>query len=343
VNSLERVIAALNRKELPDRVPYMEWGIDHTIIEALQPGKSYCDFVEDSIIDGVTANAQLEEKREYIDADTYVDEWRIKRRRSPEDIWYPIEAPLKDAGIEDLNYFITPDPTASHRFTALRKLVERFKGKKAIIFFVNDAYSIPSRLRGVEQWLMDFVENPDIIRKLVDICVEYNCKLAECALKEGADIIASGDDYAFNTGPFINPVYFEEFIAPGLARLVETVHTNGGYFIKHTDGNIYKIIESIINTGIDGLNPIEPGNAGMDLGLVKKKYGSRVCLMGNVECSTLLAFGSREEVVAEVKKCIDIAAPGGGYIISSSNSIHSSVKPENFTAMMEAIELYGKY
>ena len=127
-----------------------------------------------------------------------------------------------------------------------------------IIYFINDAYSIPSRLRGVDRFLMDFIENPDLVRKLVKISVDYNCQLAECALSKGADIIASGDDYAFNTGCFINPQFFREFIADELAKVVKTVHENGGYFIKHTDGNINKIFEIILKTGVDAINPIEP-------------------------------------------------------------------------------------
>lgn len=256
MNSLERVITALKKNKLPDRVPYLEWGIDEKVINKISPGSSYEDFVENSVIDGVVKNAILEEKRIYIDNDNFIDEWGVKRRRSPEDIWYPVDAPLKQ--IESLSEFVPPDPTEPHRFGTLEKNVARFKGKKAIIYFINDAYSIPSRLRGVDRFLMDFIENPDLVRKLVKISVDYNCQLAECALSKGADIIASGDDYAFNTGCFINPQFFREFIADELAKVVKTVHENGGYFIKHTDGNINKIFEIILKTGVDAINPIEP-------------------------------------------------------------------------------------
>jgi uroporphyrinogen decarboxylase len=98
----------------------------------------------------------------------------------------------------------------------------------------------------------------------------------------------------------------------------------------------------IVDAGVDGVNPIEPA-AGMDIGEVKQKYGHRVCLIGNIDCSCLLPEGSVEEVEAAVKECIRKAAPGGGYIISSSNSIHSSVKPENYLAMIQATRKYGRY
>jgi uroporphyrinogen decarboxylase len=97
-----------------------------------------------------------------------------------------------------------------------------------------------------------------------------------------------------------------------------------------------------VDTGIDALNPMEP-IAGMDIGLVKQKYGSRVCLIGNVDCAYILSQASTAEVEEAVKECIRKAAPGGGHIMSSSNAIHSAVKAENYRTMIEATKKYGKY
>ena len=102
------------------------------------------------------------------------------------------------------------------------------------------------------------------------------------------------------------------------------------------------IIDMIIDTGIHALHPIDP-NARMDLGEVKKKYGHRVCLVGNVDCAYTLTWGTLEEVRDDVKRCVKQAARGGGYICMSSNSIHSAVKPENYVEMVKAIRNYGKY
>ena len=77
--------------------------------------------------------------------------------------------------------------------------------------------------------------------------------------------------------------------------------------------------------------------------LMIKKYGKTIALKGNVDCAQTLTFGTRKDVIEETKKCIGIGAPGGGYILSSSNSIHSFVKPENFAAMLETHKIYGNY
>jgi uroporphyrinogen decarboxylase len=81
----------------------------------------------------------------------------------------------------------------------------------------------------------------------------------------------------------------------------------------------------------------------MDIGETKREFGRRTCLIGNIDCSFLLVFGNPGEVRQSVKETIAEAAPGGGYIISSSNSIHPGCKPENYLAMVEAAREYGRY
>ena len=81
----------------------------------------------------------------------------------------------------------------------------------------------------------------------------------------------------------------------------------------------------------------------MDIGEVKKVYGDRVAIHGNIDCAHLLTFGKPEDVRNAVKDCIHKASPGGGHILSSSNSIHAGVPPENFIAMVEAAREYGEY
>jgi len=98
----------------------------------------------------------------------------------------------------------------------------------------------------------------------------------------------------------------------------------------------------IVDTGIDALNPMEP-IAGMDIGRVKQKYAKRLCLIGNIDCAYILSEASTEEVEAAVKECILKASPAGGHIISSSNAIHSSVKPQNYRTMVEATKKFGRY
>ena len=147
---------------------------------------------------------------------------------------------------------------------------------------------------------------------------------------------------ADNRRPLFNPRLFKEIFLPDFKRLVDGVKASGAYYIKHTDGNVWELIPYFIEAGIDCLDPIEkPAN--MDMRKVKKEYGAYIVLKGNIDCRHTLTQGTVEDVRAEVRQCIAEASPGGGHIISSSNSIHSGVNPENYTVMLESIREYGKY
>jgi uroporphyrinogen decarboxylase len=116
----------------------------------------------------------------------------------------------------------------------------------------------------------------------------------------------------------------------------------GAKYIKHSDGNLWPLLDMIVNAGIDGLHPIDP-NAGMNIYEVKERYGDRICVIGNVDCQYTLCDGTKEEVTEEVRRLITRLARGGGYMIASSNSIHNGVDPQNFLTMIEAARKYGKY
>ena len=194
----------------------------------------------------------------------------------------------------------------------------------------------------MQNLLVDYIANPNLAKKVTGLCVEYNMQAALNALNHGAEVIMIGDDYAGKDGPLMSPAHFKEFILPGLKKIVQAIKKQGGYVVKHTDGNIWPIIDMIVEAGIDGLHPLEPP-AGMDIGKVKKLYGDHICVMGNIDCSHTLSFGTPAEVVREVKECILKASIGGGHIMMSSNSIHSGVKPENYVAMVKATKEYGRY
>jgi uroporphyrinogen decarboxylase len=128
-----------------------------------------------------------------------------------------------------------------------------------------------------------------------------------------------------------------------MQTLVKKCHELGLFFIKHTDGNITRIEqELLVESGIDAYQAIEPV-AGMDIGYLKQRYGSHLTLMGNVDCGRLLGEGTTEEVAAQTRRVIQAAAPGGGFVLTSSNSIHRGVKVENYLTMLETARKYGVY
>jgi len=183
--------------------------------------------------------------------------------------------------------------------------------------------------------------HPDVVRKYIDWDTRREITYGKAQIDAGAEAIFMSRDYAFNSGPFMSPKHFHEFIAPSLKRHVNAFHRKGAYAIKHTDGNINLILDDIVDSGIDALQCLDPG-AGMRIGEVKEKYGDKICLMGNMNIDTL-SRKSVEEVEEEAKRCIRDASPGGGHIFCTSNDIATSVKFENFLAMINTARKYGKY
>jgi uroporphyrinogen decarboxylase len=224
----------------------------------------------------------------------------------------------------------------------LDRLVAKYKGQLAIGVHLNDVFSIPRYLCGYEGILMALAADLELVRQLVELSVEINLEMAKEVARRGADFVFTGDDYASTNGPLMSPTCFRDVFGEPLKRVVGGFQKEGLPVIKHTDGNILPLLDTILDAGIDCLDPIDPV-AGMDIGQMKRDIGDRVALKGNVDCAHTLTFGSVEDTVRETRDVIRRAAGGGGLIVSSSNSIHSSVKPGNYLAMWNAIRMYGKY
>jgi len=337
MNSAERVIAVLRRK-IPDRVPVFEWMVDRKVVETICPGGNMADLVDRVDLDAIVVSP--DEKLEWIDSSTCRDEWGVVKRDTGQSCLMEIEHPIKTKG--DLKRFVPPDPDAEYRFDSLKRVIRRFKGRKAIIIKVRDVFSQPRDLRGFQNFLLDFVENPVLLEDLMDLSVDYYSRLARKAVDLGADIIHTGDDMADNRGPLVSPKHFREIVYPRFKKLVSLFKDTGVYYIKHTDGYLWPIIEMLVDSGIDMLDPIDPV-AGMDIGEVKRKYGDRIGIKGNVNCAGVLQYGTPEEVIRATKDCMRVASPGGGHVLSSSNSIHSGVPPQNFLAMVQTAHQFGHY
>lgn len=357
MNGYERMLAAVRRDRMPDKVPIWELIINRPVIAALCPDlfsdanvaryewgsaggfQLQADFIEREGLDGITVFEDIQ-IRHQIDDRTYVDEWGLTWQTEEHGIPYVIDHPIKTEA--DLDAYRAPDPEADHRYKSLEMAVKRFKGEKCIVFLSHEAFEFSHYLRGLDTLLMDYVLNPDMARRLARIIMDYKTRVLEIAADTGADVLCTGDDYAHRSAPIMSPEHFREFLLPYLQEAVDVARRKGLPFLKHTDGDLWPIIDDIVDTGIDCLDPLEP-IAGMDMARVKSAYGDRLSLAGNVDCGQLLPFGTPEEVAEAVKETIAKGAPNGGFILASSNSIHPAVKPENYRAMVEAGREFGGY
>ena len=333
-------MAALQR-QVPDRVPILEWFVHPKVYQAILPSSTWPDFVEYAGLDAIVAHFMFEGtfKEEPINDKTVINEWGVTLGVTSEHK-APIEGPIKS--LADLRRYTPPDPRAPHRLGNLPDYVKRFKNHKAIVWCQRAEFMWAAELCRLDHFLVFMVEQPHLVHEVLDMVNEFAIALARRAVRAGAEVIMLGDDIAYRTGPMVSPKMYAEFIQPRLARCVQAIHDEGAFVVKHSDGNLWPLLDMMVSTGIDGINPLEPA-AGMNICEVKKRYGDRVCLIGNIDCGDLLSRGTPDEVRRVVRETIRAAASGGGYIVSSSNTIHSAVKPENYHAMIEETLRVGMY
>jgi len=233
---------------------------------------------------------------------------------------------------EKLGYYAIMETYAPDLETRIEtiKEIKKIAGEKYFLLAHGDAtYGIP--FRNVEEYCCNFLLKPDEMKenakKAVKIALEEGKKL----LENGLDGFALCSDYCDNRGLFLGPKIFKEFIYPYLCELVEGYKKMGAYVIKHTDGNIMylvdgrPVIEYLIDSGPHAIHSLDP-TAGVDIREIREKYGNKVCLIGNVDC-TLLHRGTREDVRKSCEYALKYGMPKkgnnpvGGYIYSTSNVV----------------------
>jgi uroporphyrinogen decarboxylase len=193
-----------------------------------------------------------------------------------------------------------------------------------------------------ETFLIGLVKAPDLIHRYLDARLKRTLLHTQAMLERGVDGMWGGHDWASNQGPIFSPRHFRQFVFPRLKQIVDLCHRYGVPYIKHTDGNVNSLLNDLVAAGVDAFQAIEP-RAGMDIAQLKRDYGGRLVLIGNVDCSTVLVDGPEEAVRVQTEAVIRAAAPGGGFILSSSNSIHPGVKPELYLAMLDTARRMGIY
>ena len=218
---------------------------------------------------------------------------------------------------------------------------ERF-AKKAMVYTYNGNGTF---------WLMDgngmmdfsvmLFEEPEEVHRLARIKCDESKELAKIQAASGAEFICINSDYGFNEGPFISPEMFSEFIIPYLAEIVDTIHSLGLKAILHSDGDLRKILDMLISTGLDGYQSIDP-QGHMDIAQIKKQYGDRLILMGNVMASAL-QHGTSEQIRESVRYAINNGKPGGKYIFSTSNCIFAGMPLESYHIMLDEYEKLAYY
>jgi len=238
--------------------------------------------------------------------------------------------------------FLHPNPGTLEETLRLIDILREKTGYRYFLMMHGDAtFSIPSGSEMVE-FVYRLKDEPDRVKEEADMMVNRALERAEIIAKHGGlDGFALCSDYCFNTGPFLSPNLFSEFITPYLYKLTEGYRDMEFYVIKHTDGNIMPILDQLVQTNPHAIHSLDP-QGGVDIREVKRLVGDKVCLIGNVNCG-LLQTGTDGEVIESVRYALKYGMPGGGYIFSTSNCIYTGMPLTRYELMLEIWRKEGIY
>ncbi len=284
--------------------------------------------------------------------DRITDGWGIVWER-PEgfDNYEITDSPLfGDITVDDVRSMAWPEAVPSGFTQGLRDKARALRQGTDKAIIANLAMQIHTQsyfLRGFSQYLMDMVMNPRLIEAIMDRVLEIFVERTRAIMAEIGDlvdIVYVADDLGAQNGPLFSPTTYRQLLKPRQKKLFEAIKQgNDVKILYHTCGSVIEFIDDLAEVGVDILNPVQTSATGMDPIALKSRFGGKVCFWGGIDTQNILPFGTPDQVREEVKRCIDVFAPGGGYVVAAIHNIRPEVPPENIIAMIEAVHEFGKY
>ncbi len=350
MNARERMLAAINHETL-DRIPTDIWATDEVMAKLRDYFGADADPYALLRIDGMAyvgpryigppppATAQ----------DETIDMLGIRQRRTEyaTGVYYEqVHCPLASARtIDDLERF--PWPRADwFDYSQMRDAARAVHDRQVVQCGYMAPFYYHNLLRGLEQSLVDPLDDPDfthhLLNRLCDYFYEHHLRLFESC--DGLiDIAQVTDDYGSQTGPMIGLETFREFYRPHMQRFIDLCHGFGIKVFHHDDGAIRPFLPDLVALGIDILNPVQWTCPGMELAGLKRDFGDKICFHGGIDNQRILPFGTPDEVRAEVRHNIDnLASDGTGYILAPCHNLQAVSPVENIIAMYDEAWHYGK-
>ncbi len=340
-SNYERLITALKGLGEPDRVPLLELGIAPSIKKKLLNIKEIT--LEDEI------RFALKFGYDYVKLQPIVN-FKIKTLSSighsdvslsNENINWVDEHSNVIKNFEDFEKFPFPEKRDID-YSRFEKIAKILPDNLAVIGQYGDIFTMVWQLMGFENFSYALFDNPDLIEVLFNKIGEIVYSMFENMITfDIVKVLWYSDDIAYSNGLMVDPETLRKYFFPWLKKIGKLAQKYNKPFIYHSDGKLLEVMEDILNSGVDALHPIEP--KAMNIYELKKSFGNRLTLAGNIDLIYTLTRGTIEDVENEVKEKIHKLAPGGRYCLSSANSIPDYVKIENFIVMVKNTIKYGKY
>jgi uroporphyrinogen decarboxylase len=328
---------AMAKQEVP-RVPFIETSVAFKLSEALLGRKLKPVEIP-----------QLGLKARNVD-----DEKELSRLLGRDEISFRFTAPtfcekLVGAGgqvftgqgyIKDMDafkkLFRLPDPDDDDLYEPIKTYIDK-KEEFPIVLSTRLGFLSAYMSIGFETLMLSMYDNPELVDAVMSAYVDWSAKVIRRVIDMGVDCIKTTDDFAFNTGPFMSPAMFRQWVIPYHERAYKEINVP---WILHTDGKVDVLLDDIFDMGFNALHPIDPNC--YDIREFKRTHGHQTVIIGNVNLNNL-GMGTPASVAEETRGLIRDLGPGYGWCISASNSVPDYVKPENLLAMTETIRKYGRY
>jgi uroporphyrinogen decarboxylase len=328
----QRVYQAI-RHEQPDCVP---WHLEYTV-PAQQKLEAYYGT---SDLDGVLGNhlAKYRLRLPDVPVEGQPGCWRdefgvVWDRTVDKDIGVVRQHLL---GQRSLDGMILPDPHDPRRFAELPAFIEANQNR---FRYVSVSFSLFERawiLRGMSDLMIDMLQAPEFVDRLLDVLVQFDLAMLEEALRYDIDGVIFGDDWGHQRGLLFGARLWQRFIKPRIAVLYRAVKRAGKVVIIHSCGKVQELFPDLIEVGLDVFNPLQPEV--MDPLEIKRQFGDRLSFFGGLSIQKVLPFGSPQDVRNEARRLAQHVGKGGGLILSPSHAMPGDIPVENIVAFVETMQ-----
>jgi uroporphyrinogen decarboxylase len=276
----------------------------------------------------------------YLSEKIYIDEWGTTYQKDA--AAWPLDAPIAYPiqSRADLKAYQPPDPTLPGRDAEILTALAMPHDGLAITGGVGGPFATAWNLMGYETIATMLYDDPELLTSVFKIAVEFSKEAARRSVAAGVHAMWVSEDLGDSARGFFRLPHFRKYVLPHFHELVEYIAGLGVPVLLHSCGHILDYLPDLVQTKISALHPLQR-TAGMDLAQIKAQYGSRLCLIGNIDSSRTLPFGTPLQVREEVRAAIAAAAHGWGYILASDHSLHDGISVENILALKQAGLEYG--